>query len=68
MENQILENGSYEEVLNYLNSVEDLDGMMLAGLQKQEPVIKVISGNMEVEYAYNDFLKIFDAQGLEGLE
>ncbi len=68
MENQILENGSYEEVLNYLNSVEDLDGRMLAGLQEQEPVIKVISGNMEVEYAYNDFLKIFDAQGLEGLE
>ena len=67
MENQILENGSYEEVLNYLNSVDDLDGMMLAGLQEQEPVIKVISGNMEIEYAYNDFLRIFDTQGLEGL-
>ena len=68
MEDKILGKGSNEEVLDYLNSVEDIDGMMLARLRAQEPVIKVIFGNIEIEYRYNDFIRIFDAEGLEGLK
>ena len=68
MQKILSENATYEEVINFLDSVEDIDGMLLECLEASEPCIKVISGDTEVEYGYNDFLRIFDAHGLEGLE
>lgn len=68
MEKVLAENATYEDVINYLDSVDDVDGMLLECLEAAEPTIKVISGDSEVAYGYNDFLRIFDAHGLEGLE
>mgnify|MGYP006916169758 CR=1 FL=1 len=68
MENILSQNATYDEVLDFLNSVEDVDGMLLQCLEEQEPAIKVISGDSEVSYNYDDFLRIFDTHGLEGLE
>ena len=68
MENILSENATYEEVLDFLDTVEDIDGMMIDCLEAAEPAIKVISGDSEVSYDYGDFLIIFDVHGLEGLE
>ena len=68
MEKVLSANATYEDVINYLDSVEDVDGMLLECLEAAEHTIKVISGNTEVAYSYDDFVRIFDSIGLEGLE
>ncbi len=68
MQKLLSENATYDEVVNFLDSVEDIDGMLLRCLEATEPTIKVISGDTEVSYNYDDFLRIFDTHGLEGLE
>lgn len=68
MQKLLSENATYEDVVSFLDSVEDVDGMLLDCLEAAEPTIKVISGDLEIAYSYNDFLRIFDAHGLEGLE
>ena len=68
MQKILSENATYEEVVDFLDSVEDVDGMLLECLKSTEPTIKVISGNTEVSYNYDDFVRIFDSQGLAGLE
>ena len=67
LENKISITASYEEVMNFLNSFEDVDSMLLDFLEDSKPDIKVISGNDETSYNYDDFLKIFDEDGLEAL-
>lgn len=67
LENKISKTASYEEVMDFLNSFEDVDSMLLDFLEDSKPDIKVISGNDETSYNYDDFLKIFDEDGLEAL-
>ena len=67
LENRISDTATYEEVMDFLNSFEDVDGMLLDFLEDSKPDIKVISGNQETSYNYDDFLKIFDEDGLEAL-
>lgn len=67
LENKISKTASYEEVMDFLNSFEDVDSMLLDFLEDSKPDIKVISGNEETSYNYDDFLKIFDEDGLEAL-
>ncbi len=66
LENKISKTASYEEVMDFLNSFEDVDGMLLEFLEDSKPDIKVISDNKETSYNYDDFLKIFDEDGLTG--
>ncbi len=67
LDNKISNTATYEEVMDFLNSFEDVDGMLLDFLEDSKPDIKVISGNEETSYNYDDFLKIFDESGLEAL-
>ena len=67
LENKISKTASYEEVMDFLNSFEDVDSMLLDFLEDSKPDIKVISGNEETSYNYDDFLKIFDEDGLDAL-
>ncbi len=67
LENRISKDATYEEVMDYLNSFEDVDGMLLDFLEDSKPDIKVISGNQEISYNYDDFIRIFDEEGLGGL-
>ena len=66
IENKINEDISYNQVLNFLNSVDDIDGLMLDYLENIQPQIKVISGDVETSYNYDDFLNVFDTVGLGG--
>ncbi len=66
LENKISDTATYEEVMDFLNSFEDVDGMLLDFLEDSKPDIKVISGNQETSYNYDDFLKIFDEDGFTG--
>ncbi len=66
LQNKISDNATYEEVMDFLNSFEDVDGMLLDFLEDSKPDIKVISGNQETSYNYDDFLKIFDEDGFTG--
>lgn len=67
IQNRISNETTYDEVMDFLNSFEDVDGMLLDFLEDSKPAIKVISGNDEASYDYDTFLKIFDNEGLEGL-
>lgn len=67
LKNRISKTATYEDVMDFLNSFEDVDSMLLDFLEDSKPDIKVISGNRETSYNYDDFLKIFDEDGLEGL-
>ena len=67
MENKITRKTTYDEVMNFLNTFDDVDGMLLDFLEDSKPEIKVISGSNEVAYDYDNFLKIFDTEGFEGL-
>ncbi len=67
IQNRISNKTTYDEVMDFLNSFEDVDGMLLDFLEDSKPSIKVISGNEEASYDYDTFLKIFDDVGLEGL-
>lgn len=67
LENRISKTATYEEVMDFLNSFEDVDGMLLDFLEDSKPDIKVISGDTETSYNYEDFLKIFDEEGFGGL-
>ena len=66
LENKISDTATYEEVMDFLNSFEDVDGMLLDFLEDSKPDIKVISGNQETSYNYDDFLKIFDEDVFTG--
>ena len=66
LQNKISDTATYEEVMDFLNSFEDVDGMLLDFLEDSKPDIKVISGNQETSYNYDDFLKIFDEDGFTG--
>lgn len=68
MEKILSNDATYDDVLNFLNSSEDVDGVLLHCLESIQPSIKIISGSSEVDYNFDDFLRIFDAHGLEGLE
>ncbi len=67
LDNKITREATYEEVMDFLNSFDDVDGMLLDFLEDSKPDIKVISGDKETSYNYDDFLKIFDDAGLEGI-
>ncbi len=67
IKNRISNKTTYDEVMDFLNSFEDVDGMLLDFLEDAKPAIKVISGNEEASYDYDTFLKIFDDEGLAGL-
>ena len=67
MENKITRKTTYDEVMKFLNTFDDVDGMLLDFLEDSKPEIKVISGSNEVAYDYDNFLKIFDTEGFEGL-
>ena len=67
LDNKITREATYEEVMDFLNSFEDVDSMLLDFLEDSKPDIKVISGNEETSYNYDDFLKIFDEDGLDAL-
>ena len=67
MENKITRKTTYDEVMNFLNTFDDVDVMLLDFLEDSKPEIKVISGSNEVAYDYDNFLKIFDTEGFEGL-
>ena len=67
LENKITNTATYDEVMDFLNSFDDVDGMLLDFLEDSKPDIKVISGPSEITYEYDGFLKIFDEDGLEGL-
>lgn len=68
LQNKISTQATYEEVMDYLNTFDDVDDMLLDFLNDSKPEIKVISGDKETAYDYDSFLQIFDAAGLEGLE
>ena len=67
LENKISDTATYEEVMDFLNSFDDVDGMLLDFLEDSKPEIKVISANNKTSYNYDDFLRIFDEAGLAGL-
>ena len=67
LENKITRETTYQEVMDFLNSFDDVDGMLLDFLEDSKPEIKVISANNETSYNYDDFLRIFDEEGLAGL-
>lgn len=67
-QNQISQQATYEEVMDYLNTFEDVDNMLLEFLNDSKPQIKVISENHETAYDYDSFIDIVDLLGLEGLE
>ena len=67
LENKITRETTYQEVMDFLNSFDDVDGMLLDFLEDSKPEIKVISANNETSYNYDDFLRIFDEAGLAGL-
>jgi len=66
MENKITRKTTYDDVMNFLNSFDDVDDMLLDFLEESEPKIKVISANKETSYNYDDFLKILDTEGFDG--
>ena len=68
MNNKISTQATYEEVMDYLNSFEDVDAMLLEFLDESKPQIKIISEDKETAYDYDSFLNIFDTRGLEGFE
>ncbi len=65
-ENKITNDTTYSDVIDFLNSFEDVDGMLLDFLENSKPEIKIISGQQEISYDYDKFLEIFDKDGLEG--
>ena len=67
LENKITRETTYQEVMDFLNSFDDVDGMLLDFLEDSKPEIRVISANNETSYNYDDFLRIFDEAGLAGL-
>ncbi len=67
LENKITKETTYDDVMNYLNTFDDVDGMLLDFLSDSKPEIKVISGNTETSYDYDKFLKIIDTQGFDAL-
>lgn len=65
MEQHVISNdANYQEVLDFLNSYENIDDVMLASLE-DKPEIKVISGDSEVAFDYDNFLEMFDNRGLD---
>lgn len=67
MENLISQQADYNEVMDFLNTFENVDDMLLEFLQDEKPDIKVISGDIETSYDYNQFIELFDTVGLDGL-
>ncbi len=67
LENKITRETTYQEVMDFLNSFDDVDGMLLDFLEDSKPEIRVISANNETSYNYDDLLRIFDEAGLAGL-
>lgn len=67
MEQKILSNeASYQEVLDFLNSYENIDDIMLESLEEEhKPEIKIISRGSELSLDYDNFLEIFDNRGLD---
>lgn len=67
MEQKILSNeANYQEILDFLNSYENIDDVMLKSLEEEsKPAIKIISENNEVSFDYDNFLEMFDNRGLD---
>lgn len=67
MEQKILsQEANYQEVLDFLNSYENIDDVMLEALEeKQKPEIKIISSGSELSLNYDNFIEIFDNRGLD---
>lgn len=51
-------------MLDLINSMDDLDGMMLESLSDNDK-IKVFDENGESTYSYAQFIDMFDKGGLE---
>ena len=64
----IFKDSDYEEVMDYINTFEEADSMLLEFLNESKPAIKVISENKETAYDYDSFIDIIDSFGFEGLE
>lgn len=68
MEEQIItENSGYEEVLEFLNTYENIDDLLLDSLSEPTPSIKIISDDSEITINYDDFLEMFKENGLDAL-
>ena len=67
MEQKTISNeASYQEVLDFLNSYENIDDVMLQSLEEErKPEIKIISSGAEISLNYDNFLEIFDNRGLD---
>ncbi len=59
-----MEMKAYNEMLDLINSMDDLDGMMLESLSDNDK-IKVFDENGESTYSYAQFIDMFDKGGLE---
>ena len=67
MEEKILtKETDYQEVLDFLNSYDNIDDAMLKSLEEErKPEIKIITNDAEVVINYDNFLEIFNNKGLD---
>lgn len=66
MQNKISTQATYEEVMDYLNTFEEVDDMLLEFLDDSKPQIQMICENTE-EIFNENFIDIVDFLGSEGL-
>lgn len=66
MQNKISTQASYEEVMDYLNTFEEVDDMLLEFLNDSKPQLTIISENTDTVFEEN-FIDIVDFLSKEGL-
>ncbi len=66
MQNKISTQASYEEVMDYLNTFDEVDDMLLEFLNDSKPQLTVISENTDVVFEEN-FIDIVDFLSKEGI-
>lgn len=54
----------YEEALDYLKNFGEVEEETI-DLELDKPMIKIISGTEELSYDYDNFLNLFDKEGLD---
>ena len=61
-----MEVNEYNKILELINSVENLDDILISALSEKEKVsaIKISDENGELSVPYDIFLKMFDQEGL----
>lgn len=62
LQNKISTQATYDEVMAYLNTFDEVDDMLLDFLNDSKPQIKIIG--VDKENSYDSFLQIFDEAGL----